>query len=76
AIACDAIGAENVYGVSMPSKYSSEHSKDDAADLAARTGLHYRSAPIAPMFDAFMDALGFTGLAEENLQARLRGTTL
>lgn len=76
AIACDAIGAENVYGVSMPSKYSSEHSKDDAADLAARTGLHYRSAPIAPMFDAYMAALGFTGLAEENLQARLRGTTL
>lgn len=76
AIACDALGAENVYGVSMPSRYSSEHSKDDAADLAERTGLHYRTVPIGPMFDAFMDSLELTGLAEENLQARLRGVTL
>ena len=44
AIACDALGAANVHGVSMPSQYSSEHSKDDAADLAERTGLHYRVA--------------------------------
>ncbi|GAA2401691.1 NAD+ synthase [Streptomyces glaucosporus] len=76
AIACDAIGAENVYGVSMPSRYSSEHSKDDAADLARRTGLNFRTVPIAPMFDAYMDSLRLTGLAEENLQARLRGTLL
>ncbi|WNM34685.1 NAD+ synthase [Streptomyces sp. Li-HN-5-11] len=76
AIACDAVGAENVYGVSMPSKYSSEHSKDDAAELARRTGLNFRTVPIAPMFDAYMDALGLTGLAEENLQSRLRGTLL
>ncbi|MED7823658.1 NAD+ synthase [Streptomyces chiangmaiensis] len=76
AIACDAIGAENVYGVSMPSKYSSEHSKGDAAELARRTGLHFRTVAIEPMFSAYMDALGLTGLAEENLQSRLRGTLL
>ncbi|MEW2549955.1 NAD+ synthase [Streptomyces sp. NPDC047002] len=76
ALACDALGAHNVYGVSLPSKYSSDHSKDDAADLAQRTGLHYRTVPIEPMFDAYMGSLGLTGLAEENLQSRLRGTTL
>ncbi|MER7573022.1 NAD+ synthase [Streptomyces sp. NPDC126514] len=76
AIACDAVGAENVYGVSMPSKYSSEHSKGDAAELARRTGLNFRTVPIEPMFDAYMTSLGLTGLAEENLQSRLRGTLL
>ncbi|MEO3973109.1 NAD+ synthase [Streptomyces sp. CAU 1734] len=76
AIACDAVGAANVYGVSMPSKYSSDHSKGDAAELARRTGLNYRTVPIEPMFDAYMASLGLTGLAEENLQSRLRGTTL
>ncbi|GAA2086858.1 NAD+ synthase [Streptomyces albiaxialis] len=76
ALACDALGAENVYGISMPSRYSSEHSKDDAAELAVRTGLHLRSVPIGPMFDAYMESLGLTGLAEENLQSRLRGTLL
>ncbi|GHF81578.1 NAD+ synthase [Streptomyces thermodiastaticus] len=76
AIACDAVGAENVYGISMPSKYSSQHSKDDAAELARRTGLHFRTVPIEPMFDAYMGSLGLTGLAEENLQSRLRGTLL
>ncbi|MFF8811929.1 NAD+ synthase [Streptomyces pactum] len=76
AIACDAVGAQHVYGVSMPSRYSSEHSKDDAAELARRTGLNFRTVPIAPMFDAYMASLGLTGLAEENLQSRLRGTLL
>ncbi|MCC8481484.1 NAD+ synthase [Streptomyces parvus] len=76
AIACDALGARHVYGVSMPSKYSSDHSKGDAAELARRTGLNFRTVPIAPMFDAYMESLRLTGLAEENLQARLRGTTL
>ncbi|MCA1270297.1 NAD+ synthase [Streptomyces rubiginosohelvolus] len=76
AIACDALGAQNVYGVSMPSKYSSDHSKGDAAELARRTGLNFRTVPIAPMFNAYMESLELTGLAEENLQARLRGTTL
>ena len=75
AIACDALGAENVYGVSMPSPYSSDHSRDDAAELARRTGLNFRTVPIEPMFDAYMGSLGLTGLAEENLQSRLRGTT-
>lgn len=76
AVACDAIGAANVYGVSMPSAYSSDHSKGDAAELARRTGLNLRTVSIAPMFDAYMDALGLSGLAEENLQSRLRGVTL
>ncbi|MFJ8392070.1 NAD+ synthase [Streptomyces sp. NPDC094144] len=76
AIACDALGAENVYGISMPSKYSSDHSKGDAAELARRTGLNFRTVPIEPMFDAYMGSLGLTGLAEENLQSRLRGTML
>ncbi|MBM9505365.1 NAD+ synthase [Actinacidiphila acididurans] len=76
ALACDAIGAEHVYGVSMPSAYSSDHSRDDAAELARRTGLNYRTVPIAPMFDAYLGELELTGLAEENLQSRLRGVTL
>ncbi|MEU0393745.1 NAD+ synthase [Streptomyces sp. NPDC006208] len=76
AIACDALGAQNVYGISMPSKYSSDHSKGDAAELARRTGLNFRTVPIEPMFDAYMGALSLTGLAEENLQSRLRGTML
>ena len=49
---------------------------DDAADLAQRTGLDYRVVPIAPMVDAFMSSLQLTGLAEENLQARVRGVVL
>ncbi|MES9505370.1 NAD+ synthase [Streptomyces sp. NPDC000609] len=76
AIACDALGAQNVYGISMPSKYSSDHSKGDAAELARRTGLNFRTVPIEPMFDAYMGSLGLSGLAEENLQSRLRGTML
>jgi NAD+ synthase (glutamine-hydrolysing) len=76
AIACDAIGAENVYGVSMPSNYSSEHSKSDARDLADRTGLRFSTIPIAPMVQAFLDNFELTGIAEENLQARVRGMTL
>ncbi|MDF9812801.1 NAD+ synthase [Streptomyces sp. SPB162] len=76
AIACDAVGPANVYGVAMPSQYSSEHSISDAEELARRTGLNLRTVSIAPMFDAYMAALGLIGLAEENLQSRLRGTTL
>ncbi len=75
-IAIDAIGADHVHGVSLPSVYSSEHSKGDAADMAERTGLHLRTVPIAPMVDAFQSQLSLSGLAEENLQARVRGTTL
>ncbi len=75
-IAADAIGAELVHGVSMPSSYSSEHSRDDAAELARRLGSPYRTVPIAPMVDAYLASVRLTGLAEENLQARVRGTLL
>jgi NAD+ synthetase len=76
ALAADAIGGANVYGVSMPSAYSSSHSRTDASDLAQRLGAHYREVPIATMVDAFMAPLQLTGLAAENVQARIRGTTL
>jgi NAD+ synthase (glutamine-hydrolysing) len=76
AIAADAVGGDRVYGVSMPSSYSSEHSKSDAADLAQRIGAHYRVVPVAPMIDDFVSTLSLTGVAEENVQARVRGTTL
>lgn len=76
AIAIDALGAKRVNGVAMPSKYSSGHSLEDAQALADATGIHFRIAPIAPMIDAYMNNLVLKGLAEENLQARVRGTTL
>jgi NAD+ synthase (glutamine-hydrolysing) len=76
AIAADAIGGGNVVGVSMPSEYSSEHSKGDAAELARRIGADFREQPIAPMMEAYQQQLGLTGIAEENLQARLRGVVL
>ena len=76
AIAADAIGAARVYGVALPSKYSSEHSLHDAADLAHRVGLNHRIIPIQPMVNEFVKNLGLHGIAEENVQARVRGTTL
>lgn len=76
AIACDALGADRVFGVAMPSNYSSDHSVSDAFDLAQRTGLSIRRVPIAPMVEAYLSSIHLTGLAEENLQARVRGTTL
>ena len=76
AIAIDAVGASNVYGVAMPSKYSSGHSVEDAQALADATGINFRIQSIAPMVDSFMTNLDLTGVAEENLQARVRGTTL
>ena len=72
ALAVDALGAENVFGVSNPSAWSSEHSRTDAAELARRTGLQLDTVPIAPMVDAFSEAVKVDGLAEENLQARVR----
>ncbi|MEC4613637.1 NAD+ synthase [Tsukamurella tyrosinosolvens] len=75
-IAADAVGADNVYGVGMPSKYSSDHSKDDAADQAQRMGIHFRFEPIEHMVEAFVGQLHLSGLAEENIQARCRGMTL
>ena len=76
AIAIDALGAKRVNGVAMPSKYSSGHSVEDAQAMADATGIHFQITPIAPMVDAYMDNLVLKGLAEENLQARVRGTTL
>jgi NAD+ synthase (glutamine-hydrolysing) len=76
AIAIDALGAKRVNGVAMPSKYSSSHSISDAQALADATGIHFRTVPIAPMVDAYLANLTLKGLAEENLQARVRGTTL
>ena len=75
-IAADAIGAANVYAVSMPSKYSSDHSKSDAKDSAERIGLNYRTVAIEPMVQAYLDNLELTGVAQENLQARVRGMIL
>jgi len=72
-LAADVLGGENVVAISNPSKYSSEGSKDDAAELAKNLGLDYRVVPIQPMVDPFLDGLGLTGIAEENLQARVRG---
>jgi NAD+ synthase (glutamine-hydrolysing) len=76
AIACDALGAKRVNGVALPSKYSSDHSLEDAQQMAENTGLHFRTIPIAPMVDAFTANVVLKGLAEENVQARVRGTTL
>jgi NAD+ synthase (glutamine-hydrolysing) len=80
-IAVDAIGADNVHVVLMPSRYSSEHSVSDAEDLVKRQGVHAVTIPIAAMVDAFIEELtpaGFpeTGLPAENLQARVRGVVL
>jgi NAD+ synthase (glutamine-hydrolysing) len=76
ALAVDALGPERVFGIAMPSRYSSGHSVEDAHELAERTGLSIRDVPIGPMFDAFQASLNLTGLAEENLQARIRGMIL
>jgi NAD+ synthase (glutamine-hydrolysing) len=76
AIAADALGPDRVYGIGLPSAYSSEHSLTDAEDLAERIGLHYEVIPIAPMVDAFHTQVELTGVAAENLQARVRGTLL
>jgi NAD+ synthase (glutamine-hydrolysing) len=82
AIAVEALGAENVMGVGMPSGYSSEGSKDDARELAARLGIRFELLGIHDGFQTLMKTLDplFAGtpfgLAEENLQSRLRGVLL
>jgi NAD+ synthase (glutamine-hydrolysing) len=82
AIAVDALGPQNVTGVSMPSRYSSEGSKSDAQLLAERLGIRYITLPIEAPFSAMLETLdpAFAGtqpgLAEENIQARLRGNLL
>jgi NAD+ synthase (glutamine-hydrolysing) len=76
AIAIDALGASNVHGVAMPSKYSSDHSVEDATALAKACGISFRIVSISPMVESYMENLELKGIAEENLQARVRGTTL
>ena len=76
ALAADAIGADRLFGVALPSKYSSDHSLSDAKELASNIGLNYRIIEIEPMVANFIENLRVDGVAEENLQARVRGTTL
>ncbi len=82
AIAVEALGAENVMGVGMPSEYSSEGSKDDARELAVRLGIRFEVLAIHEAYEAELKTLGTLfagtpfGLAEENLQSRLRGVLL
>jgi NAD+ synthase (glutamine-hydrolysing) len=81
-IATDALGPDAVLGVSMPSDFSSPHSVTDAKELAANLGIELIDVPIASLYDAYMKVLGEAlgsrepGLAEENLQARIRGNIL
>ena len=81
-IAVDALGSENIHGVSMPSKYSSHHSRTDAEILANNLGIEYRTIPIETIVKQFGYSLteSFsgteTGVAEENIQARVRGSLL
>jgi NAD+ synthase (glutamine-hydrolysing) len=82
ALACEALGAENVMAVLLPSKYSSDHSVKDALDLVKNIGCQHTTLPITPVTAAFEDTLSpeFEGLApnlaEENIQARSRGVLL
>jgi NAD+ synthase (glutamine-hydrolysing) len=82
ALAVDALGPENVVGVSMPSRFSSEHSRDDARELAERLGIQFLQIPIEKPFAAYLEALEetFSGrqedITEENIQARIRGNYL
>ncbi|MBK4346700.1 NAD+ synthase [Lacisediminihabitans changchengi] len=73
AIAADAIGADRVYGIAMPSRYSSGGSVDDASELAERIGFHYSVQPIADLVAPIEEQLQLTGVAAENVQARIRG---
>ncbi|MET4705593.1 NAD+ synthase [Frigoribacterium sp. UYMn621] len=73
ALAADAIGADRVHGISLPSRYSSDGSVGDAADLAERIGFHYRVEPIADLVAPIEAQLRLTGVAAENVQARIRG---
>ena len=82
AIAADALGPEHVVGVAMPSRYSSDHSLEDADALAEALGIRYMRVGIEPAFQAYLDMLeepfagAQPGTAEENLQARTRGNIL
>jgi NAD+ synthase (glutamine-hydrolysing) len=82
AIAADALGAEQVHGVMMPSRYSSSGSISDSVELASALGMELRELPIEPTYQSLLDTLApsfadrVPGVAEENLQARVRGTLL
>ncbi len=76
AIAVDALGADRVFGVSMPSQWSSDHSRSDADDLAERLSVHLRTEAIAGMVQPVEEQLGLSAVAAENLQARMRGVIL
>ena len=81
-IAVDALGKDNVYGVSMPSKFSSEHSKDDAKQLSENLDINYRTISIESIVTSFEQSLKASyngseiGVAEENIQARARGSII
>ena len=75
-IACDALGPDAVHVVGMPSDWSSDHSVTDAEDLATRQHLHWSLVPIGSVVEAYTASIELAGLALENLQARVRGTTL
>lgn len=76
AIAKEAVGAQNVTGVLLPSRYSSEHSLADAEQLAKNLGIEYRTIPIDPAHKAFESSLKLSDLAQENIQARIRAVIL
>jgi NAD+ synthase (glutamine-hydrolysing) len=76
ALAVDAVGPERVFGVSLPSQYSSDHSKSDAADLAERLEIKLSVQPIEPTFQVVESQLNLDGVAAENLQARIRALIL
>ena len=75
-LAVDALGKDRVFGVSLPSKYSSEHSLSDAKSLASNLGIEYRVIEIEPVVQSFLKATTLSGVAEENVQARVRGSLL
>jgi len=75
-LAADALGASSVYCVSLPSRYSSDHSRSDADELAERVGINYSVEPIASLVLPFEEQLHLDGLAAENLQARVRAVIL
>lgn len=81
-LAADALGKENVYALAMPSRYSSDHSLSDAEELAENLGINYRVVPIEPMHRAYEQSLdealarGKKEIADENIQARIRGNVV
>ncbi len=75
-LAVDALGKESVYGLLMPSKYSSTHSISDAKELAENLGIGYEIIEIGGVVSSFQSAIELSGLAEENIQARVRGSLL